>query len=389
MHVRDHSNVNVSSESEIEISLPDIIQFIEDSWRKIILACLLGAIVGFGGWFFLSSYHVELYLQNNGGSIDQRTWRTLQYNLPNLANQVMSHGKLSSEEAVLFGQLYDATWWLKNVKPIYEFSKQDIKDLVVNPKNIDGVNNKILGLNITVSSKSKDTGIQNVRQVAEFLRKGSIFLSIKDLLIFYEGVVVNGGSDIQLKISKSEIELAYLRDRVKNLEDLLKRFPVNSYAAQQVVDPKDSGAKYLPLATQIIAANNDINQNKENLVRFKNQLNQITLIKNFLAEAKPLADEGFDGVLLSKALLAIEERLRKQLPPSDINNLQALDKIRSELLEIYSRFDIHLVDNKVLLVKKTGMVKSTAGGIFCAGFLMLAFLLGRKVLGSQKAPAKS
>jgi hypothetical protein len=140
----------------------------------------------------------------------------------------------------------------------------------------------------------------------------------------------------------------------------------------------------LPLITQIIAVNNDINQNKENLIRLNDRLNQIALMKQFLVEALPLADTELDGILLSKSLLSIEDKLRKGLPAADIKNRQALDQLRSQLLTIEARFTKGLEANTAPVTKKTGMLKATAGGLAGLGFLMLVFLLGRKVLGNLK-----
>lgn len=113
-----------------------------------------------------------------------------------------------------------------------------------------------------------------------------------------------------------------MSNRVKYLEELLKRFPGNAGLNQQVIDIKDADAKYLPITTQIIAVNNDINRNKEQLMRLNDRLNQLFLIKLFLVEALPLAATELDGILLSKSLLSIEEKLRKGLPATDIKNRQ-------------------------------------------------------------------
>jgi hypothetical protein len=200
----------------------------------------------------------------------------------------------------------------------------------------------------------------------------------------YEGEAIGTAADIQNQITATEIEQTYLKERVKSLDDLHKRFPGNTGANQQVVDPKDSGAKYLPITTQIIAVNNDINQNKESLIRLNDRLNQITLMKQFLVEALPLADTELDGILLSKSLLSIQDKLRKGLPATDIKNRQALDQLRSQLLTIEARFTKGLESNTPPVTKKTGMLKATAGGLAGAGFLMLVILLGRKVLGNLK-----
>jgi hypothetical protein len=154
------------------------------------------------------------------------------------------------------------------------------------------------------------------------------------------------------------------------------------------VDLKDVDAKYLPLTTQIIAVNNDINQNKERLMRLNDRLNQIALIKQFLVEALPLAQTELDGILLSKSLLGIEDKLRKGLPVADFKNRQAMDQVRSQLSAIEARFIKGLEANTAPVTKKTGMLKATAGGLAGAGFLMLMFLLGRKALSKLKKAEK-
>ena len=49
--MNDISNFNVKSD-EAEISLADIFEFIQESWKQLILAGLVGAVLGFGGGFF-------------------------------------------------------------------------------------------------------------------------------------------------------------------------------------------------------------------------------------------------------------------------------------------------------------------------------------------------
>jgi hypothetical protein len=58
--VNDTSKFNVKSDDEAEISLADIVEFIQESWKQLILAGVVGAVLGFGGWFFLGSYKAKL-----------------------------------------------------------------------------------------------------------------------------------------------------------------------------------------------------------------------------------------------------------------------------------------------------------------------------------------
>jgi hypothetical protein len=316
--------------------------------------------------------------------LDLVTWRTLQKSLPNLASQMRADEKLSSDAKAMYGQMGNSKWWSKNIIPTYAISKADAKDLAGISKELDNASTTILSLTVHAESASKASSLEDVRLAARFVKSGGAYLQIKSVLNAYEGDTIGTVADIQNQITTAEIEHTYLKDRVKSLDELHKRFPGNAGANQQVVDPKDSGAKYLPLTTQIIAVNNDINQNKERLIRLNDRLNQISLMKQFLVEALPLAETEFDGILLSKSLLSIEDKLRKGLLATDVKNRQALDQLRNQLLTIEARFTKGLEANTAPVTKKTGMIKATVGGLTGLGFLMLVFLLGRKVLRNLK-----
>jgi len=387
MQLKDSEQAQLLMQAdESEISLSDIVEFIQDSWKQLLAAGIVGAVLGFGSWSFFGAYKAELILLNNTNSygLDLVTWRTLQKNLPNLASQMLEDKKLSSDMKAMYSQMSNSQWWSKNIIPTYAISKADAKDLAGISKDLDGASTTILSLTVHAGNSSMAESLEDVRFAARFIKSGGAYLRIKSMLNGYEAEVIGTVADIQSQITATEIEQAYLKDRVKSLDELYKRFPGNTGANQQVVDPKDSGAKYLPLTTQIIAVNNDINQNKERLIRLNDRLNQIAIMKQFLVEVLPLAETEFDGTMLSKALLSIEEKLRKGLPAEDIKNRQALDQLRSQLLTIETRFTKGLEANTAPVTKKTGMLKATAGGIASLGFIMLVLLLGRKVLRNLK-----
>jgi hypothetical protein len=107
-------------------------------------------------------------------------------------------------------------------------------------------------------------------------------------------------------------------------------------------------------------------------------------MKQFLDQAIPLAKNQTDGILLIGNFLTIEEKLRKDLAADDLKGRLALDQLRVQLLVIEARFLNALEAGPAPIAKKTGMLKTTAAGIVIAGFLMLAFLLGRKIVQNLK-----
>ena len=378
------------NDQDAEISLLDIVNFLQSTWKKLVIASIAGAVLGLAGWFTLGSYSAEYVLLNNNNNnnsyaLDLVSWKMLQKSLPNLAAQVVEDNKAPQDQERIYKVMADEQWWQKNVAPSYALSKADTKDLAGISKDLDAASTTILNLTLTASGSSKEQSINNVREASKFLRSGSAYLQIRSLLNGYESQTVSTVADVQQKITSTQIEMGYQQERAKSLEELHKRFPGGANISGQVVDPKDSGAKYLPISTQIIAVNNDINQSKESLERLQKRLVQIALAKTFLDQAIPLQDQTFDGLALDEQLLAIEANLRSKLVKDDNNGQEFLDQLHSQLLAIQVRFTKGLEANTAPTSSKKGMIKTTAGGLAAAFFLMLLALLGQRVWVSIKS----
>ena len=373
-------NQEISS-NEAEISLLDIVSFVQESWRKLAIASIAGAIVGLSGWFFLGSYSAEYVLLNNTNTfgLDLLSWKVIQKSLPNLAAQIVEDGKAPEGQTELYRALASDQWWQKNAIPGYALFKADAKDFAGVSKEFDGASTTILSVSLSATGSSKDGAIDAVRAATQFLRTGGAYLQIHSLLNAYEGEIISAAGEIQKKITGAKIEMGYQQQRAKSLEELYRRYPSNSGVGQQVVDPKESGAKYLSITTQIIAANSDINQSKEALSRMDDRLAQLTLVKSFLDEALPKIETTFDGLILDKELLAIEAKMREKVDKDDPKPREILDQIRSQLLIIQARFTKGLEANTAPKSSgKKSMLKTTAGGLASGFFLMLLLELGQR-----------
>lgn len=264
--------------------------------------------------------------------------------------------------------------------PSYAISKADVKDLGVLGKDFDSASTTILSFTLSAGGPSKEKSIDAVKAAVKFLRTGGAYLQLRNILNGYEGETISAAAEIQKKMTTAQIEMGYQQQRAKSLEDLYKRYPSNSSGGQQVIDPKESGAKYLSITTQIIAVNSDINQSKENLQRLRDRLAQLALTKEFLDEALPLAQTTFDGLALDNELLAVEAKLRAKIGKDDPKQQEILDQIHAQLLMNQARFTKGLEANTPPTSSgKKGMIKSIAVGLAAAFFLMLVALLGQQV----------
>ena len=60
-----NSENQLDAASEVEISLLDVIHFLQSAWKKLVLASLIGAVIGLSGWIVLGNYSAEYVLLNN------------------------------------------------------------------------------------------------------------------------------------------------------------------------------------------------------------------------------------------------------------------------------------------------------------------------------------
>jgi len=389
--VNDSSKWNDSGEAETEISLADIVEFIQETWKQLVLAGIAGAVLGFGGWYILGSYKAELILLNNTNTntntniygLDLVAWITLYKSLPNLARQIAAQDNLPAERKAIYGAMSDPEWWIKNVSPSYALLKADTKGLAIVSKDLDSATTQILSFMIFTDGQSKESSLNNVRIAAEFFRTGGAYLQLKSLINSYEGET-STVAEIRNQLTQTQVNQNYYRERIKTLEDLLKRFPNRGAINMQPLDSKENSPKYLPVENQLIAVNNDLNNSKELIARLNDRLARIVIVKQFLEQAVPMVDTQTDGLLLTKSLLNIEAKLRSNLSAGDLIGQLALDQLRSQIVAIESRFFKGLETSTVSTTKKIGMLIATAAGIAITGFAMLAFLLGRKITRNLK-----
>ena len=421
------------NETESEISLINIVEFVQDSWKHLVLAGIVGALLGFSSWYFLGSFKAQLVLLNNTNTniysdtnntntntntninsdtnntntntntntniniktntygLDILTWRTLQNSLPGLASQVAAQNNLATERKGIYSAMSDPLWWDSSVTPSYAISKADAKGLAMISKNLDSAATTILSFTINSDGLSKEKSLDNVRFASQFFKSGGAYLQLKALLNRYEGETISTVAEIQNRLTQAQVEQEYHRERIKTLEALIKRFPNPNTVNMQLklFDPNENVSKYLPVESQLIAANNDLNQIKETMSRLNDRLIQIKVMKQFLDQAIPLTENQFDGILLTKTLLTVEEKLRKPLLADDLKGRLVLDQLRSELLKIEARYVKGLEAGTAPIAKKTGMLKTTAGSLVIAEVLMLMYLIGRRLIGRLKLTARA
>lgn len=367
------------------VDLGQVVDFLSEHWKKAAVGAVAGAVIGVGGWSTLSSYKAETVLVNSvvsNSNSEQRainfiSWRVLQKNLPILAAQFDT----------AWPALEDSNWWQKNVVPTYSLSKADTKDLASISKELqDNEGQTILSLTVSTKGSTKEKAVARLDETTRFIREGSVYLLLKGQIIGYEAKLLNSDADLQKRVTDTEVELKFLRDRARNLESLRQRFPQNvAVASQQIVDLKDSNAKFMPISTQLVAVNTDINNAEESLKRMHEQQAQMKVLNEFVAQARPLLDKEANGLKLADGMLQIESEMRKAAKPDDIVTQQILNDIRAQVVQVQARFTKGLESGSAPYVSRPGPVLPAVGGLFGGAIAGLLYALSRRVLSKLKS----
>jgi len=372
-------------DSEAGISLAQVIEFVSGEWKRLAVGAVVGLLLGVGGWALLASYKAEQILVNQG-ALGFLSWRSLQQNLPLLAAQLVEQKKVKPAEEAQYRVMSSSQWWAKNVVPTFSLSKADTKDLASVSKSLQDEASTILNLVVTAKGSSKEDALAHVATATNFVKQGSAYLSIKNLVQGWDYQILNTEASLTKKITDTEVDLRYLRQRAANLESMRQRFPQNvTVATQQVVDLKDSSAKYMPISTQLVAVNTDINNANEALERMRNEIAQTKVMAEFVVQAKPIVDMSADGLAVVDQLLEITKAMRASVQAGDVNADQQINNIEAELVGVRTNFQRSLDTDLIPQVSRSGVLQPAAGGLVGGGVLMLLYALGRRAVDVHKA----
>jgi hypothetical protein len=338
----NQQNTETQSVSDDEISLTEIIDFFAEHLKDILLCSLIGAVIG-ACYLWINSTYVNTIVIRNDFGADIALIRKLSQDLP-------LYAKEKEELDDFYKKIANEKFWIKNLKPVFSITKEDLKE--IKEKLTDKVETgaSINRLELTYQGKDKSKNTIDTEEVFNFLKTTFLRIKIKELFENYKLELQVGKLGIDKKIIEIKNEISYLKIRAKNLEELKNRFPSNQSASiNQVLDPKDSASKYLPVSTQLVAIYSELNNLDEQLKRNqdntdayevkekiytkfesvnneeKSEIDKLKIIFNTLnEESKNL--ERSSGYKLSTAIA-----LRNLA--NDVNNILLIDKNKFEILD--------------------------------------------------------
>jgi len=352
-HSQDQATYNDAG----EIGLKELILFGSKYYKKILLLGISGLALGLVAGVLFGKYTATITMLNNGG-IDLPTIKFLQTALPKIEEENQLQQKNEENMFLAYQPL-----WEKSIKTNLLIKKSDSKDLL-DPSTLNSAGSKISTIEFISRCTTKDCALQKVEKIKNFYFLGSTFISVREIVRKYELQTINIENQNQKKIASAMVELDYLQNRIKNLTALKNQYPSTAYQGGQVLDAKDSGAKYLPITTQIVAATTDLNNIQESLARFKDELIKSSIFKAFVEKAKPILEAKRNNPHLAEDLLTLCNELDQSVT-NPISRI-ALEEIKIELSGV--------ITNKEYGLRQIGEIVSTPPAYLM--FMSLGLFIG-------------
>jgi len=372
---------NIPNQHEEDaISLLDIVQFIKESYKKIVLFALSGSVSVAIFTFALGQYTASITLLNYA-DLDIIRIKYLQVALP----------KLSQEDSIKSSENYLASEqiWKSAIKVNSLVGKSDAKDLIdpASPKS-DRFN--IYAIEMIGKANAKQLAEERAQEISNFFINGTAFINLRDLVRQYKLQVTTTNAKLGIKTLNAEIELAFMEQRIKNLNELKKQFPstINSQNnAMQLMDAKESAAKYLPVLTQIIAATADQNNQLELLQRYKEEGAQMLIYNSFVEKARPFMDAGLKDPKLLANLINILYEAKKEVNTNYEKVI--LNAIEGDLKKIMEFKLYSLPQAGSVGIVGPAYLKNIAIGLFGGAMMGILFALGLRVSQRLRVEMKS
>jgi hypothetical protein len=296
-------------------------------------------------YFFINASYVNTVTFRNDAQIDIPLLKKLIQELPIYAKQ-------QEIKDDLYKNISNEKYWKENLKPTFFMSKDDAKEFQIDKVELGST---ISNFKLTYKGKDKSKNQIDTEEVFNFFKNTFIKIKTKELLQKYKTEIQIGQLGLDKKNTEIQNEIDYLKSKAKNLEELKIKFPNNQNTnLSQVLDPKDSASKYLPLSTQLIAIYSELNNLNEQLKRSQDGKDALDVKEKFLFEFENINKETKSEAeklkklfqIFSDSLMALEKTNSYKLSAvlayrsllTDVNNILSADKLGFETIDSSSDY---------------------------------------------------
>jgi len=279
-------------------------------------AVLLGlaAIGALAGWVF-PKYEANALLDTPGANLAE-----LKRVVPGYASEVAlgrfidatGNAALPAAERLLV-QARDRSFWERVANPILPLSRKDTKEI---GDMKEGLTTSLIGLELRADARDPVTADAMVLILSDFFTNALLRERIRAWIVAGLGVTRTRQNSLRADIIATQLNIDSAQRRITDLKAIGARYPDASRAdGRQVVSVAEGGDRFLPLPAQLVAAESNISQLRESILRSERQVRQFDLLAGYYLRAEAVFKNQPLTVALIPELMKVADQVFARTEP--------------------------------------------------------------------------
>lgn len=362
-----------SSLSIQDISVSEIINFIVEKWRVVLIFFTCGCLSGFFYYIFFVTWigiH-NIILPYSNSPMNVVEFKKYQRYVPVVLSQKKTTNSQDYLYPNLYKKFYSPEYWQKNVKANTVLSKIDVKEMTSIGVDIDSASGYLSNISFITESSNEYDAEKNSKDSFNIFMQAGTFFRLKSLIETLSLKIYSTQPSIRASINDS-------RALIKNFGDHLSKGHHKSSISPQ------SKNGISPLLS-------DYDDAVINLINKELSLKKNESLILVMPQLKIAINEvGYDGIQLGKKLLLIIQDHKSSVKfKTDDPEVSALDELESEIASIMLSSELIVSSPSVTILSKDSFLISTAIGGSLGLFFALLMLTVKLIALNQYAIFKS
>jgi hypothetical protein len=196
------------------------------------------------------------------------------------------------------------------VVPIFRLSKADLRELGEAPKEAISDPRQVLGVRLSVVTPSPAIAQEGVFLLATYVRQELLRYQLAENVSVRTNKLRQDVPRLENETLAEKFSVEQVRTKIASLQKLAETYPRNPLSeGRQVINVDRNNERYLSPTSQLIAAESEAIQIRQNLVDKERELRMADLELEFLMAAQAPIGSEVNGSELAKKLIALVDKI--------------------------------------------------------------------------------
>jgi hypothetical protein len=283
-----------------------------------------------------------------------------------------------------------------SLTPVFRFSKADVKELGEAPRENAG-EKPVLGARLSITNRDPKVAQESVNVLGAYVQQELLSYQLNENINQRVQLLTSDVPRFENEVINERFTITQIDEKIQGLKRIAATYPqTKDVETRQVITVDRGSERFLSPTTQLIAAEGEAMQSRQNLLKLERKLRQAALELGFLTKAQDVLRSGGTGSALAASLTSLANATLKEAASKEDYAKEVLNNTLMEIDSAKERFErqTRFISAPSLPVKPEppGLLTYVLGGAMLLGLAAFSFLyralLIRFLLGEPTQPAE-